>query len=81
MMDTYRISRDSSIIKLNELFYEIKVHEQVNFELKEKYLTLVIEKKKQKDTYSLESKHKSENKGQVSSKSNSWLYEENDEEK
>lgn len=58
MMDVYKVLRDLSLIKL-ELFCEFELHGQDNMGQKEKYLSLVAEKKLKKKKEKKETTSKS----------------------
>lgn len=45
MVASYKVSRDISFVKLDELFCEMELEEQANLELKEKSIALVARKK------------------------------------
>lgn len=43
MVDTYKVSRDLSLIKLDEFFHKFKLHEQTNLVHLEKGIVLVVD--------------------------------------
>ena len=64
MVDAYKVSRDLSIVKLDELFCELELHEQANTSHKEKGIALVAGEKSKK-------KHKEKKKEKKESSSES----------
>lgn len=52
IIDVYKVFRDLSTTKLDELFYELELHEQVNLNLKEKSVSLIASKITSKEAQS-----------------------------
>lgn len=65
VIDAYEVLRDLLIVKIDEFFYEIELHEQDNLQPKDKDISLIVGQKKSKNKKkendsSFKSEHKSE---------------------